>query len=173
MTTNTLQSHQQTQRLDHLFTAGYSMFTSCPSLSRYYMNEFQNTLTEYDLTSATQRLSCSSCGQIIVPGLNSKVQLISKRRKTKPNKSTIQTTCLTCSRVKVYHGSYKKKLAKPVKAKEPTIAPVKPPIVNAPTVDQPKKKKNKNKKNSLKALLSKPSHQGGSGGNLSDFLSSL
>ncbi|OBZ83090.1 Uncharacterized protein C16C4.19 [Choanephora cucurbitarum] len=164
MTTNTLQTHQQTQRLDHLFTAGYSMFTSCPSLSRYYMSEFQNTLIEYDLTSATERLACSSCGQIMVPGLNQKTRLISKRRKNKPNKSTLQITCLTCSRVKVYHGSHKKKLPMSVE-QQPSVPVVEP---------MKKKKKNNNHKNSLKALLSKPkAQQNMTNSNLSDFLSSL
>ncbi|KAI8359931.1 hypothetical protein EDC96DRAFT_235300 [Choanephora cucurbitarum] len=167
MTTNTLQSHQQTQRLDHLFTAGYSMFTSCPSLSRYYMSEFQNTLIEYDLTSATERLACSSCGQIMVPGLNQKTQLISKRRKNKPNKSTLQITCLTCSRVKVYHGSHKKKLPRVLSDEQQPSVPVVEPM-------KKKKKNNNNKKNSLKALLSKPkTQQNTTNSNLSDFLSSL
>ncbi|KAI8062787.1 uncharacterized protein B0P05DRAFT_581151 [Gilbertella persicaria] len=155
----TLPSHQQTQRLDHLFTASYRMFTACPSLSRYYMNEFQNTLTEYELTSATERLSCSSCGQILVPGLNSQVRLISKKRQHKPNKSLIRSMCFTCRHTKIYHGSYKKKIPT-----EETAPPV---------IEQGKKKKNKGKKNNLKALLSKPKPNTSTTGGLSDFLSSL
>ncbi|RCH82625.1 hypothetical protein CU098_006950 [Rhizopus stolonifer] len=63
---------QQTNRLDFLFNASHTMFSSCPSLSRYYMNEFQETLGEYELkpTKQIERLACQSCGQISIAGLN-------------------------------------------------------------------------------------------------------
>ncbi|KAI7899398.1 uncharacterized protein BX663DRAFT_521613 [Cokeromyces recurvatus] len=84
------QTYQQVQRLDFLFNAGHSMLSMCPSLSRYYMNEFQNTLTEYELTASKPiaRLSCTSCGQILIPGLTSKTEIIPK----------------------LYNGSFKKKM---------------------------------------------------------------
>jgi RNase P subunit RPR2 len=175
MTAN-LQTHQQTTRLDFLFEAGYTMFTSCPSLSRYYMNEFQNTLTEYELTAAkpTARLSCSSCGQINVPGLTSQVDIY-KKKKNKRN--LVRAICLSCRHTSLYHGSYKQKLAKQscVTSKAPVI-PVATPTIKPSDGPMSKKKKNKGKKNNLKALLNKqPSSNSsiGGGGGLGDFLSSL
>ncbi|KAI9275021.1 RNAse P Rpr2/Rpp21/SNM1 subunit domain-containing protein [Helicostylum pulchrum] len=170
---NSLQTLQQTNRLDFLFTAGFEMFSAVPSLSRYYMNEFQHTLNEFELTAQKniERLACKSCGQISVPGLSSRVEIVQKKaeKKRKQRKNKIQTTCLTCSRITLYHGSYKKKLPQPL-SDTPAVEPV------APIMDS-KKKKNKGKKNNLKALLSKSSTQAknnnsGSGG-LGDFLSSL
>ncbi|KAI9485206.1 MAG: RNAse P Rpr2/Rpp21/SNM1 subunit domain-containing protein [Benjaminiella poitrasii] len=113
---NQPQTHQQTQRLDFLFTASHAMFSACPSLSRYYMNEFQNTLTEYELTASKPiaRLSCSSCGQILIPGLTSKTEITikGKRRSNRQQKNRVRSTCLTCQRSKLYHGSFKQKIPK-------------------------------------------------------------
>ncbi|KAL9541706.1 hypothetical protein MBANPS3_008968 [Mucor bainieri] len=176
-TANSLQTHQQTNRLDFLFEAGHTMFGSCPSLSRYYMNEFQNTLTEYELTAhkPIARLSCKSCGQINVPGLNHRVEIIHQQSR-KQNK--------TKKILHLYHGSNKKKMPKLVMQQEPVIAATEPitttPTITStsiPTGESLKKKKNKGKKNNLKALLNKQQKPGnissnGSGG-LGDFLSSL
>ncbi|GAN10548.1 hypothetical protein MAM1_0368d10091 [Mucor ambiguus] len=192
-TTNSLQTHQQTSRLDFLFEAGHTMFSQCPSLSRYYMNEFQNTLTEYELTAhkPIARLSCKSCGQINVPGLNHRIEITHhqsrKQNKTKKilqSKNTIKSTCLTCGNTSLYHGSNKKKMPKPIMQQESVIAAAKPIIttsaitsISAPTGESLKKKKNKGKKNNLKALLSKQQKPGNnnsnSSGGLGDFLSSL
>lgn len=169
------------------------MLSQCPSLSRYYMNEFQNTLTEYELTAhkPIARLSCKSCGQINVPGLNHRVEIIHqqsrKQNKTKKiiqSKNTIKSTCLTCGNTGLYHGSNKKKMPKLIMQQEPVIVAAKPIITtsattsaNAATIKSLKKKKNKGKKNNIKALLNKQQKPGnnssnGSGG-LGDFLSSL
>ncbi|CAO0789338.1 unnamed protein product [Mucor circinelloides] len=191
-TTNSLQSHQQTSRLDFLFEAGHTMLSECPSLSRYYMNEFQNTLTEYELTAhkPIARLSCKSCGQISIPGLNHRIEIIHKqsRKQNKTKKivqpNTIKSTCLTCGNTSLYHGSNKRKMPKLIMQQVPVIAAAKPIVplaatasVSAPTGESLKKKKNKGKKNNLKALLNKqqkPNNSGNNGsGGLGDFLSSL
>lgn len=169
------------------------MFGQCPSLSRYYMNEFQNTLTEYELTAhkPIARLSCKSCGQINVPGLNHRIEIIHqqsrKQNKTKKiiqSKNTIKSTCLTCGNTSLYHGSNKKKMPKLIMQQEPVIAAAKPIVATPSTTstspstgESLKKKKNKGKKNNLKALLNKQQKPGSSssngGGGLGDFLSSL
>lgn len=188
-TSNNLQTHQQTNRLDFLFEAGHTMFSKCPSLSRYYMNEFQNTLTEYELTAykPIARLSCKSCGQISIPGLNHHTEITRKKSKNKRNgvakktqsKNVIKSTCLTCGNTSLYHGSCKKKMPKVIMQQEPVVAetpiastPPPPPPPTATADSSLKKKKNKGKKNNLKALLSKQQKPSNSGG-LGDFLSSL
>ncbi|KAG2202263.1 hypothetical protein INT46_009989 [Mucor plumbeus] len=198
-TSNNLQTHQQTNRLDFLFEAGHTMFSKCPSLSRYYMNEFQNTLTEYELTAhkPIARLSCKSCGQINIPGLNHHIEIVQKKTKKKANvvakktqsKNLIKSTCLACGNTSLYHGSCKKKMPKLIMQKEIVIAeapivlasnsstsspppPPPPPTTTTTTDSSIKKKKNKGKKNNLKALLSKQQKPNNSGG-LGDFLSSL
>lgn len=197
-TSNNLQTHQQTNRLDFLFEAGHTMFSKCPSLSRYYMNEFQNTLTEYELTAhkPIARLSCKSCGQINIPGHNHHIEIIRKKSKNKGNvvakktqsKNLIKSTCLTCGNTSMYHGSCKKKMPKLIMQKDAvivetpiafasnssTLPPPHPPSPSTTTTTDSsiKKKKNKGKKNNLKALLSKQQKPNSSGG-LGDFLSSL
>lgn len=171
---NQLQPIQHTNRLDFLSAAGFEMFSVVPSLSRYYMSEFQHTLNEFGLTAQKniERLTCTSCGQISVPGLSSRVEIIQKKGKKvtkekKRRKNKVQTTCLTCGKKTLYHGSYKNKLPKPTSDK-PFAIPETPVV-------ETKKKKNKGKKNNLKALLSKSNAQAESksGGGLGDFLSSL
>lgn len=157
----TTQTAQQTSRLDFLFTAGFEMVSAVPSLSRYYMSEFQNSLTELELTAQKniERLACKSCGQISIPGLSSRVEIKSKKRiEKRKRQNQIVTTCLTCCNTSLYHGSYKKKL--------PQVT------ISVPVVVVDKKKKNKGKKNNLKAMLSKSTQQS-TAGNLSDFLSFL
>lgn len=175
--TDNLQTHQQSNRLEFLFEAGYTMFTACPALSRYYMNEFRNTLTEYELTAAKPiaRLSCSSCGQINVPGLTSKVDI--RRKKIKSNRNLVRSICLSCRNTNLYHGSYKKKLAKQkLVTSEVPVSPIATPsTIKTSDVPISKKKKNKGKKNNLKALLTKQQEKPSSTGigGLGDFLSSL
>ncbi|RCH80962.1 hypothetical protein CU097_002292 [Rhizopus azygosporus] len=108
---------QQTGRLDFLSNASQLMFNVCPSLSRFYMSEFQQALIEYELkpTKQMERSACQSCGEIAIPGLNTTVRVIQKNRKERKKKhlkakNLIETTCLTCFRVKLYHGSFKNKL---------------------------------------------------------------
>jgi RNase P subunit RPR2 len=171
MTTN-LQTHQQTSRLDFLFEAGFSMFNACPSLSRYYMNEFQNTLTEYELTAAKPiaRLSCRSCGQINVAGLTSQVDITKKKKR-----NLVRTICLSCRHTDLYHGSYKKKLTKIscVTSKVPVSSIAAQPTIKMSDGPIDKKKKNKGKKNNLKALLTKQQQEKPISTGLGDFLSSL
>ncbi|KAI8985434.1 RNAse P Rpr2/Rpp21/SNM1 subunit domain-containing protein [Pilobolus umbonatus] len=164
-----LQPLHQRQRLEFLFNASFNMFSSCPSLSRYYMNEFQSTLTEYDLTTVkhVERLACKSCGQITVPGLSASVSVIAKynrylKKRDRMAKKTnrVQVQCLACHHSRLYHGSHKKKI------------PTSNPSVQS-TPKPSNKKKNKGKKNNLQALLQKKSPSDHPGGNLSDFLSSL
>ncbi|ORE07370.1 hypothetical protein BCV72DRAFT_109322 [Rhizopus microsporus var. microsporus] len=165
---------QQTGRLDFLSNASQLMFNVCPSLSRFYMSEFQQALIEYELkpTKQMERSACQSCGEIAIPGLNTAVRVIQKNRKERKKKqlrakNLIETTCLTCSRVKLYHGSFKNKLHQ--KKEEIGIVKQEPEV---------KKKKNKGKNNNLKALLAKQQQKEKKPNNnnsslLGDFLSCL
>lgn len=163
-----MQTAQQTNRLDFLFTAGFQMVSTVPALSRYYMNEFQNSLTEFELSTpkTIDRLACKSCGQISLPGLSSRVEIRTKRKKekNKKRKNVIENSCKCCGHTRLYHGSYKKKL--------PHMATVTTTTVPVATIVE-KKKKNKGKKNSLKAMLTKSTQQQQQPSNLSDFLSFL
>lgn len=186
------QSIQQTTRLDFLFEAGYTLLSTCPQLSRYYMNEFQNTLTEYELNlpKQTERFLCKRCGQIQISGLTQKVRLVKKTK--------ILNICLACQEQKKYHGTLKHKktipknnttqqpvaisnvqkqpvatsnVQKQPNVKQPIVS-AKPNIQTQPTIA---KKKNKGKKNNLQALLNKQQQQQQkpSNNSLNDFLSSL
>jgi RNase P subunit RPR2 len=136
------------------------------------MSEFQQALIEYELkpTKQMERSTCQSCGEITIPGLNTAVRVIQKNRKERKKKqlkakNLIEITCLTCSRVKLYHGSFKNKLQQ----KEEQVVIVK----QEPEV---KKKKNKGKNNNLKALLAKQQQDKKPNNNsslLGDFLSCL
>ncbi|KAG1124072.1 hypothetical protein G6F42_009959 [Rhizopus arrhizus] len=180
---------QQTSRLDFLFNASHVMFSQCPSLSRYYMNEFQQTMNEYELkpTKQIERLACQSCGEIAIPGLNTRVNIIQKNRREKKKmkkqtKNLVESTCLTCGRVKIFHGSFKNKM-KTKPSSVPTIPAIpsltdKIPNKTTQTVvkveEINKKKKNKGKNNNLKALLAKQqTNNSSNNGSLGDFLSGL
>lgn len=178
------QTLQQIQRVDFLFKAGHGMLFNVPSLSRYYMNEYHNTLLNYELTphKGLNRVACKQCGQIRLPGLNTRVELVKYKNSKKRNR--LLTTCTSCCRTMVYSGSNKKKIPArlqnapvvAVEAAAPAALTAKIPTQAAPITE--KKKKNKGKKNSLKALLSKSnsnnnSNQSSGGGGLGDFLSSL
>ena len=154
------QTHHEIQRADFLFKAGHGFLFSIPSLSRYYMNEHHSTLQEYQLTphKSLDKIACKSCGQIRLPGYNTKVALVKKNKR----KNALKTTCLACCRTMHSSGSSKKSLPKPIK-EEKIIVPV----------HDVKKKKNKGKKNNLKALLNKSATTTTTSHNLGDFLSSL
>ncbi|KAI8637485.1 hypothetical protein BD408DRAFT_424434 [Parasitella parasitica] len=187
MASSSLQTNQQTNRLDFLFEAGHTLFSQCPSLSRYYMNEFQNTLAEYEVSAhkTIARLCCKSCGQINISGLNHRVEIIQqypknnskKAAKKSQSKNKIKSTCLTCGSTSLYHGSIKKKMPKLVKQQEPMIDPTSSSNISPIADPLSRKKKNKGKKNNLKALLSKQQQQqkpsSSSGSGLGDFLCSL
>ncbi|KAG1135899.1 hypothetical protein G6F37_012464 [Rhizopus arrhizus] len=179
---------QQTSRLDFLFNASNVMFSQCPSLSRYYMNEFQQTMNEYELkpTKQIERLACQSCGEIAIPGLNTRVNIIQKNRREKKKmkkqtKNLVESTCLTCGRVKIFHGSFKNKMKiKPSSVPTTVITSLTDKIPNKTTQtvvkveETNKKKKNKGKNNNLKALLAKQqTNNSSNNGSLGDFLSGL
>ncbi|KAG2210927.1 hypothetical protein INT47_000084 [Mucor saturninus] len=164
-----MQTAQQTNRLDFLFAAGFEMMSRVPALSRYYMSEFQHSLTEFELTTpkTVARLACPSCGQIRLPGLSTHVAIEGqKRKKGKRPGNRIKTTCASCCHTSFYHGSYKHKLPTATAAAAAVVPTVTPVVIE-------KKKKNKGKKNSLKAMLNKSTQQKESTGNLADFLSFL
>ncbi|KAI9257648.1 hypothetical protein BY458DRAFT_535241 [Sporodiniella umbellata] len=163
---------QQTSRLDFLFNAGQAMFAACPSLSRYYMSEFQDTMEGFELkaTKPIEKLTCQSCGQIQIAGLNSQVRIVQKnrqeRKKAKRRSSNrVETTCLVCQRVKIHYGSQKNKMLQLREIK---------PVAVIDKGNQKKKTKNKNK-NNLKTLLAKQQQpaSNNSSGSLGDFLSGL
>ena len=111
----------QSSRMEFLFQASHTLFSSCPELSRFYMGEFQQCLRQQDLIPAKSitRSCCPRCGQIYVPGLNTSVRLESKKKKknnsSKKNKNNDNNTskrknqliyqCNACAHKMKFQGS--------------------------------------------------------------------
>lgn len=101
-------SKAQSGRLDYLYEASHAVFATCPSLSRFYMSEFQQCL-EQQGTAATKliaRSACPKCGQIYAPGLNCTVDLeplCKKRRRSKKNRLVYE--CGACHHKYYLQGS--------------------------------------------------------------------
>ena len=110
----------QSSRMEFLFQASHTIFSSCPELSRFYMSEFQQCLRQQDLIPAKSitRSCCPRCGQIYVPGLNTSVRLESKKKKknssSKKNKNNDSTSkrknqliyqCNACTHKMKFQGS--------------------------------------------------------------------
>ncbi|KAI9016427.1 RNAse P Rpr2/Rpp21/SNM1 subunit domain-containing protein, partial [Phycomyces nitens] len=165
MTTN-----QQITRLGFLFDASHKVFAECPSLSRFYMSEFQHTLDNYETKTAqaVDRISCPRCGQIYAPGFNSTVRLEAKKptkkKKQKPNRLVYQ--CNACTFRHIVGGSQKNNIPT-FQPTVPTVStiPTIPTISTVPTITKimpqvatsAKKKKN----NALQAMLAKSKQKTG------------
>lgn len=169
-------------KLSFLFKASNTQFASCPELCNFYMQQFQKTAQDANVTlaDAVQRLHCSHCGALFVAGVNCTVRVntvgAQQRKKkaiAKRCRNTIQSTCHTCKHQTVLPGSTTaglKTLGKPSLSKissETSKSPALP-------VDAGKKK-TKKKKLDLQAMIkqkSQPTNNASSFG-LDDFLSSL
>ncbi|KAL0079477.1 hypothetical protein F4703DRAFT_1945056 [Phycomyces blakesleeanus] len=115
-------NNQQSSKLGFLFDASHSVFGHCPSLSRFYMSEFQQNLCNYDAkpAQAVERIGCPRCGQIYSPGFNTTVRLepfgTKKRKqiqKTKP-KNRLVYECHACT--------FRFSMGRSIKAKIPTAS---------------------------------------------------
>ncbi|KAI8096542.1 uncharacterized protein BX664DRAFT_324225 [Halteromyces radiatus] len=107
---------QQSQRLDFLMQASHAMVSPCPTLARFYMHHYQDTLRQYGLkaTKVMDRLSCPRCGQIYLAGDTTSVELVSSRP-TQPavkrnRKNTLIYTCHACHYRRKFKGSFKRHL---------------------------------------------------------------
>ncbi|KAI8883271.1 Rpr2-domain-containing protein [Backusella circina FSU 941] len=177
-------TNQQNATLDYLFNASFSLVSTVPSLSSFYMKQLQTSLKAYELKNhaTLQKTSCSKCGTIKLPGVNHKVEIKKRhvkyadkkkndKKNNKQQRNQLVENCLACGHVKTYYGSQRKKLPRDM-----INTQVKPEIQQQKQQMIPeKKKKNKSKKNNLQALLSKQKQSNSSpmGGSLNDFLSSL
>lgn len=102
-------SKAQSGRLDYLYQASHAVFATCPSLSRFYMSEFQQCL-EQQGTAATKliaRSACPKCGQIYAPGLNCTVDLepLCKKRRRSKKKNRLVYECGACHHKYYLQGS--------------------------------------------------------------------
>ncbi|KAL0079242.1 hypothetical protein J3Q64DRAFT_1761766 [Phycomyces blakesleeanus] len=178
-------NNQQSSKLGFLFDASHSVFGHCPSLSRFYMSEFQQNLCNYDAkpAQAVERIGCPRCGQIYSPGFNTTVRLepfgTKKRKqiqKTKP-KNRLVYECHACT--------FRFSMGRSIKAKIPTASlepnQIKGSVTaqtpasnsNKKTLNNPIKKKTKGK-SALQAMLAKSKENAGPNKlGLNDFLSSL
>ncbi|KAG2217012.1 hypothetical protein INT45_003085 [Circinella minor] len=108
----------QSSRMEFLFQASHTLFSSCPELSRFYMSEFQQCLRQQDLIPAKSitRSCCPRCGQIYVPGLNTTIKLESIKKKRKKNhsdkkenkskrKNQLIYQCNACTHKMTFQGS--------------------------------------------------------------------
>ncbi|KAK3838678.1 MAG: hypothetical protein JOS17DRAFT_730914 [Linnemannia elongata] len=66
-------------RLQFLWKASHLLLTQCPGASSHYMSQFLSLSNDHDLRlhEDIQTRSCAACGSIFVPGVNSKVRVVS------------------------------------------------------------------------------------------------
>ncbi|KAI7867006.1 hypothetical protein BDF14DRAFT_1882121 [Spinellus fusiger] len=196
-------THQQTARLDFLHKASLTLLVACPSLSRFYRSEFQQSLKNFEVTAAKSidRQACPRCGQIYVPGLHTTVRLHStKKKKTSTrNANQVRYQCHACHYTRLLEGTSKGQLipsartggtsrnltpagvtAKPpAPPTHPHAHPKKSPLIQPKVAvttasASPIPAKKKGKKNTLQALLAKSKQNNGTQKlGLDDFLSGL
>ena len=73
-------------RLQFLWNASHTLLPTVPSLSAFYMQQFNQFAAEKELNlaEAVKRKYCSYCGSIFLPGLNCQVRIeTNKKRKSK------------------------------------------------------------------------------------------
>ncbi|KAF9983832.1 hypothetical protein BGZ75_004706 [Mortierella antarctica] len=65
-------------RLEFLWKASHMLLAQCPGASSHYMSQFLSLANDRDLRlhEDIQTKSCSACGSIFVPGVNSKVKVV-------------------------------------------------------------------------------------------------
>ncbi|CAB4487921.1 Rpr2-domain-containing protein [Rhizophagus irregularis] len=80
-------SQDASNRLQFLWNASHTFLSTVPSLSAFYMQQFNQFSAEKELSlaEAVKRKYCSYCGSIFLPGINSQVR-IEKNKKRKGNK---------------------------------------------------------------------------------------
>jgi RNase P subunit RPR2 len=118
---------QQAGRLDFLLQACHSMVLQNPTLARFYMANYQETLRLHHLSApkAIDRLGCPRCGQVYLAGYNTSVELVPSKSNTKKNKkpstdpsstlpsprsrkNTLIYTCHACQHRRPFNGSFKR-----------------------------------------------------------------
>ncbi|KAI8373005.1 uncharacterized protein BYT42DRAFT_616194 [Radiomyces spectabilis] len=106
-----MSSKAQLSRLDHLAKASHALTLSCPSLSRFYMNQLQQNVRDFDIEpgKAFRRLACVKCGQLILPGKYTSVTLKKKGSKEKGTKRKNQLVyrCNACCYSYALKGSHR------------------------------------------------------------------
>src|ERR1043165_2625631 len=77
-------SQDTSNRLQFLWNASHKLLSTVPSLSAFYMQQFNKFAgeKELNLAEAVKRKYCSYCGSIFLPGINSQIR-IEKRKKRK------------------------------------------------------------------------------------------
>ncbi|GBC00318.1 hypothetical protein RclHR1_03810007 [Rhizophagus clarus] len=80
-------SQDASNRLQFLWDASHTFLSTVPSLSAFYMQQFNQFSAEKELklSEAVKRKYCNYCGNIFLPGINSQVR-IEKNKKRKRNK---------------------------------------------------------------------------------------
>lgn len=123
---------QQAGRLDFLLQACHSMVSENPTLARFYMANYQETLRLHNLSApkAIDRLGCPRCGQVYLAGYNTSVELVptgsrsyakknknsstdssltlSSTPRSKDRKNTLIYTCHACQHRRPFNGSFKR-----------------------------------------------------------------
>ncbi|KAJ2963343.1 hypothetical protein NQZ79_g1625 [Umbelopsis isabellina] len=164
-------------KLAFLFKAGHTQFASCPELANFYMQQFQRTADQADVTlaEAVQRLQCSQCGALFASGVNCTVRTDSSRSKKLKCRNKISSTCHTCHHHTTTPGvttTTLKRLGRPSSNPLKMITKPAPP---PKSMEAGSKKKPKKKKLDLQAMIkqqNQPAKEKASFG-LDDFLSSL
>src|SRR6266498_2477545 len=85
-------SQDASNRLQFLWNASHTLLSTVPSLSAFYMRQFNQFAgeKELNLAEAVKRKYCSYCGSIFLPGLNSRIRIEkSKKRKRKGKKKEL------------------------------------------------------------------------------------
>ncbi|RIA92481.1 RNAse P Rpr2/Rpp21/SNM1 subunit domain-containing protein [Glomus cerebriforme] len=80
-------------RLQFLWNASHTFLPTIPSLSAFYMQQFNqfSAEKELNLAEAVKRKYCSYCGSIFLPGLNSQVRIEKKKKRKRGNKKKNST----------------------------------------------------------------------------------
>ncbi|CAI2184085.1 7793_t:CDS:2 [Funneliformis geosporum] len=81
-------SRDASNRLQFLWNASHSLLSTVPSLSAFYMQQFNQFAgeKELNLAEAVKRKYCSYCGSIFLPGLNSQIRIEKNKRRDKKRK---------------------------------------------------------------------------------------
>ncbi|RIB28893.1 hypothetical protein C2G38_2156694 [Gigaspora rosea] len=81
------------KRLHFLWGASHTLLPTVPGLSAFYMQKFNQCAAEEDLNLAdsVKRKYCAHCGNIFVPGMNTRVRInVKKKRKRRDKKKKLE-----------------------------------------------------------------------------------
>ncbi|CAG8592548.1 6192_t:CDS:2 [Funneliformis mosseae] len=84
-------SRDASNRLQFLWNASHTLLSTVPSLSAFYMQQFNQFAgeKELNLAEAVKRKYCSYCGSIFLPGLNSQIRIEKNKRREKRRKLVV------------------------------------------------------------------------------------